>query len=95
MAVFGLTLASFVVEVIGGLLTNSLALLGDAGHVFTDVFGIGFALSAIWIAGRPAISARTFGYLRLEILAAGANAILQLETLDHVRWEQRAEQAQL
>jgi cobalt-zinc-cadmium efflux system protein len=76
IAVFGLTLAIFVVEVIGGLLTNSLALLADAGHVFTDVFGIGFALTAIWIAGRPATSGRTFGYLRLEILAAAANAIL-------------------
>lgn len=75
-AVFGVTLAVFVVEVIGGLLSNSLALLADAGHVFTDVFGIGFALAAIWIAGRPATSERTFGYLRLEILAAVGNALL-------------------
>ncbi|MFZ5855052.1 MAG: cation diffusion facilitator family transporter [Chloroflexota bacterium] len=76
IAVFGLTLSIFVFEVIGGLLSNSLALLADAGHVFTDVFGIGFALAAIWIAGRPATSERTFGYLRLEILAAVGNAIL-------------------
>ena len=76
IAVFGLTLTIFVVEVVGGLLSNSLALLADAGHMFTDVFGIGFALAAIWLAGRPATSERTFGFLRLEILAAVANAIL-------------------
>ena len=74
--VFGLTLAIFVVEVIGGFASNSLALLADAGHVFTDVFGIGFALAAIWLAGRPATSERTFGFLRLEILAAVGNALL-------------------
>lgn len=76
LAVFGLTLAIFVVEIIGGLVSNSLALLADAGHVFTDVFGIGLALAAIWIAGRPASNDRTFGFLRLEILAAVANALL-------------------
>ena len=76
IGVFGLTLSIFFVEVVGGLLSNSLALLADAGHVFTDVFGIGFALVAIWIAGRPATSERTFGYLRLEILAAVGNALL-------------------
>lgn len=76
LGVFGLTLVIFVVEVVGGLLSNSLALLADAGHVFTDVFGIGFALAAIWIAGRPASSERTFGYLRFEILAAVVNALL-------------------
>ena len=76
IGVFGLTLAIFFIEVVGGLLSNSLALLADAGHVFTDVFAIGFALVAIWIAGRPATSERTFGYLRLEILAAVGNALL-------------------
>lgn len=74
--VFGLTLSIFFVEIIGGLLSNSLALLADAGHVFTDVFGLGFALAAIWIAGRPPTNERTFGYLRLEILAAVVNALL-------------------
>jgi cobalt-zinc-cadmium efflux system protein len=76
ITVFGLTLGIFVFEVIGGLMSNSLALLADAAHVFTDVFGIGFALAAIWIAGRAATSERTFGFLRLEILAAVGNAIL-------------------
>ena len=76
LAVFVLTVGIFVVEIVGGLASNSLALLADAGHVFTDVFGIGLALAAIWIAGRPASNDRTFGFLRLEILAAVANALL-------------------
>ena len=76
VGVFGLTFAVFVIEIVGGLISNSLALLADAGHMFTDVFGIGFALAAIWIAGRPATDARTFGFLRFEILAAALNAVL-------------------
>ena len=74
--VFGLTFAIFVVELVGGFLSNSLALLADAGHMFTDVVGIGLALGAIWFAGRPANGGRTFGFLRLEILAAVVNAVL-------------------
>lgn len=87
VAVFCLTLGIFFFEVIGGYLSNSLALLADAAHVFTDVFGIGFALVAIWIAGRPATSERTFGYLRLEIFAAVANAILLFGVAAYVLYE--------
>lgn len=87
VVVFCLTLGIFFFEVIGGLLSNSLALLADAGHVFTDVFGIGFALAAIWIAGRPATSERTFGYLRLEIFAAVGNAILLFGVAAFVLYE--------
>ena len=87
IAVFGLTLSIFVFEVVGGLVSNSLALLADAGHVFTDVFGIGFALAAIWIAGRPATSERTFGFLRLEILAAVGNALLLFAVSAFVLYE--------
>jgi cobalt-zinc-cadmium efflux system protein len=76
VAVFLLTLAIFAVELVGGLLSNSLALLADAGHMFTDVAGIGLALLAIWIGARPANQERTFGYQRLEILAAIVNALL-------------------
>jgi cobalt-zinc-cadmium efflux system protein len=76
VVVFALTLAVFVVELVGGYVSNSLALLADAGHMFTDVAGIGLALLAIWFAARPASGVRTFGYLRLEILAAVANAVL-------------------
>ena len=76
--VFILTLAVLIIEIIGSYLTDSLALLADAGHLLTDTVGIGLALGAIWFAGRPATEGRTFGYLRLEILAAVANAVLLL-----------------
>jgi cobalt-zinc-cadmium efflux system protein len=76
VGVFGLTLAVFVVEAVGALASGSLALLADAGHMFTDVASIGLALGAIWVAGRPATDNRTFGFLRLEIVAAAANAVL-------------------
>jgi cobalt-zinc-cadmium efflux system protein len=74
--VFGLTLLAFAGELVGGLMTNSLALLADAGHLFSDVVGIGLALAAIAVAGRPASAGRTFGFLRIEILAAAVNAML-------------------
>ena len=76
LAVFGLTLAIFAVEAIGGYAANSLALLADAGHMLTDVAGIGLALLAIWIGSRPPDPERSFGYQRLEILAAVVNALL-------------------
>jgi cobalt-zinc-cadmium efflux system protein len=76
LAVFAITLAAFVAQLVGGLAANSLALLADAGHNFTDVAGIGLALLAIRFAGRPASGGRTFGFLRLEILAAVANAAM-------------------
>lgn len=76
VGVFGLTFAVFLIQIVGGLISNSLALLADAGHMFTDVFGIGLALAAIGIAGRPATDSRTFGFLRFEILAAAVNAVL-------------------
>lgn len=60
----------------GGLLANSLALLADAGHVFTDVAGVALALGAIWVASRPASETRTFGWDRAEILAAAINAVI-------------------
>ena len=66
-----------VVEAIGALVTGSLALLSDAGHMFTDVLGIAMALAAIHAAGRARTdSHRTFGLYRLEVLAALANASL-------------------
>lgn len=76
LAVFLISLAVLVVEVVGGLVTGSLALLADAGHMLTDVAGIGLALLAIWFAGRPATPERTFGHYRFEILAAVVNAVL-------------------
>ena len=67
-----------VVEIVAGIRSNSLALLADAGHVFADVSGIGLSLVAAWLAGRPRTAERTFGWFRLEILAAIANALLLL-----------------
>jgi cobalt-zinc-cadmium efflux system protein len=73
----GLLAAFMVVETVAALLTGSLALLSDAGHMFTDVLGIAMALAAITAAGRAATdSQRTFGLYRLEVLAALANALL-------------------
>jgi cobalt-zinc-cadmium efflux system protein len=75
-AVFVITLAVLLVEVVGAVLSGSLALLADAGHVLADGAGIGLALLAIRFAARPASPQRTFGYYRLEILAAVVNAVL-------------------
>jgi cobalt-zinc-cadmium efflux system protein len=62
-----------VAEVVGGLITNSLALLADAGHMFSDVAALGLSLFALWMAERPPTPQRTYGYYRTEILAALAN----------------------
>ena len=75
-AVLAITVAVLVVEVAGAALSGSLALLADAGHVLADGAGIGLALLAIRFAARPASPQRTFGYYRLEILAAVVNAVL-------------------
>jgi cobalt-zinc-cadmium efflux system protein len=69
----GLAAGYTVVEVVGGLLTNSLALLADAGHMFSDVAALGLSLFAAWVAERPPTPRRTYGYYRAEILAALAN----------------------
>jgi len=65
-----------IVEVIGGFWTGSLALLADAGHMLTDVAGVGLALLAIWYAEKPPSPERTYGYYRVEILAAMTNAVV-------------------
>ncbi|MGW5685314.1 cation diffusion facilitator family transporter [Nonomuraea sp. NPDC003754] len=78
MIVLPLTLSVLVVQVVGALLSGSLALLADAGHMATDAAGVALALFAIWIAGKPASSRRTFGYQRAEILAAAVNAVVLL-----------------
>lgn len=73
---FGLTLTYFFVEVVGGILTNSLALLADAAHMLTDVGGLGLALFAAWMSSKPTTPAKTYGYYRVEILAALTNAVV-------------------
>src|SRR5258708_35194624 len=62
-------------EAIGGWLTNSLALIADAGHMLTDVAALSLTIGAIWFGSRPATAKKTFGYYRLEILAAFVNGI--------------------
>ena len=70
-----LTSAFLVAEVVGGILTGSLALLADAAHMLSDSFSLGIALIAVWLAQRPATPQRTFGFKRAEILAALANGV--------------------
>src|SRR3954469_8563851 len=74
--VLALTGTVFVVEVVGALLSGSLALLADAAHMATDALGIGMALGAVTLAQRPARGRRTFGWQRIEVLAAVANGLL-------------------
>ncbi len=84
---FALTAAFLVVEVVASVLTGSLALLSDAGHMATDVAGLGIALLAIRIGRRPADSRRSFGYRRLEILAAALNASALFLVAAYILWE--------
>ena len=76
LSVLAMTSLVLIAEVIGGLLTGSLALLADAGHMFTDVAGLGLAILAITFAAKPPSAQRTYGYFRLEILAAVINGML-------------------
>lgn len=68
-----ITLIFMVAEFVGGLWTNSLALLADAGHMLTDAAALGLSLFAAWAFRRPATPGKTYGYFRVEILAALAN----------------------
>ena len=72
----GLTIFIALVEVAGGLLSHSLALMADAWHMVTDAGALALSLFALWIAQRPATAEKTFGYYRLEILAALFNGAL-------------------
>jgi cobalt-zinc-cadmium efflux system protein len=71
----GLTASYTVVEVVGGILTGSLALLADAVHMLSDNVSLAVALTAVWLAGKPPTPERTYGYKRAEVLAALANGI--------------------
>ncbi|HEY8001237.1 MAG TPA: cation diffusion facilitator family transporter [Solirubrobacterales bacterium] len=73
--VLALTSAFLVAEVVGGVISDSLALLADAGHMLSDTLSLGVALFAAWLAGRPGGPSRTFGYRRAEILAALFNGV--------------------
>jgi cobalt-zinc-cadmium efflux system protein len=75
-AVLGLSASFMVVQVVVGWWTNSLALLADAAHLFVDTAGVGLSLLAVWFAERPATAEKTYGYYRVEILAALVNGVV-------------------
>jgi cobalt-zinc-cadmium efflux system protein len=89
----GLTLVVMVAEIVGGWLSGSLALLADAGHMFSDAAALGLSLFAIWVAQRPPTPQHTYGYYRAEILATLVNGstlvaisiFIFVEALERVR----------
>jgi cobalt-zinc-cadmium efflux system protein len=76
IAVLAITLSVMLIQLVGSLLSGSLALLADAGHMLSDSAGVFIALMAAWIAALPASDLRTYGYQRAEVLAALANALI-------------------
>ncbi|RYG57435.1 MAG: cation transporter [Alphaproteobacteria bacterium] len=82
-----LTTSFMIAEVIGGILTGSLALISDAAHMFTDAAALAISLSAIQISKRAADAKRTFGYHRFEILAAAFNALLLFGVAIYILYE--------
>ena len=84
--VFGLTAVFMVVEAVGGFVTNSLALLGDAVHMLTDIAALALSLFAFWMSTRPATDRKTYGYLRFEILAAFVNGVFLIILSLTIMW---------
>ncbi|MEE8476885.1 MAG: cation diffusion facilitator family transporter, partial [Gemmatimonadales bacterium] len=82
-----LTAAFMVAEVVGGILSNSLALLADSGHMLADVGALALSLVAMRLARRPPSPERTFGYVRMEILAALVNGATLLVISGWIVWE--------
>jgi cobalt-zinc-cadmium efflux system protein len=82
-----ITTLAMIVEVVGGLLTGSIALIGDAGHMFTHTFSIIISLGAIYIARNPPCHHRTFGLFRAEILAAFVNSLFLFGVSAVIAWE--------
>lgn len=87
VAALAITVAFALTEVVGGLLTGSLALLADAGHMLTDVLALGLGLFAAWVAGRPSTPQKTYGYYRAEILAALVNGALLILIAGGIIWQ--------
>src|ERR1700680_765858 len=82
-----LTVVIMVVELVGGLVSHSLALLSDAGHVLTDVFALGLAWFAVAQASRPADARRSYGYHRVSILAALVNSVTLIVIVIAIAYE--------
>ncbi|MGH7469937.1 MAG: cation diffusion facilitator family transporter [Longimicrobiales bacterium] len=85
--VLGLTAVFMVVEWLGGLLANSLALMADAAHMLTDVGALGLSLFVLWFSRRATSDAKTYGYLRLEILAALLNGAVLIVISVAIFWQ--------
>ena len=83
----GITVVGMAVEIVGGLLTGSLALLSDAGHMFTHVFALGISALALRFASRAPCHHRTFGLLRAEVLAAYTNALFLFAVTAYIGYE--------
>ena len=86
-ATLALTAGFLVVEAVAAWLTGSLALLADAGHMLADAGSLALALFAVWIAHRPATAEKTYGYYRVEILAALVNAVALLGVAGWILFE--------
>lgn len=83
----GLTATFLVAEIVGGLLTNSLALLSDAAHMMTDVIALGISLVAVRLARKPPDAKRTYGYARMEAIGAMINGGLLFVVAGYILWE--------
>jgi cobalt-zinc-cadmium efflux system protein len=81
------TTTILLVEVVGGILTNSLALLADAGHMASDIGALGLGLGAIWLASLPSSRRRTYGFHRAEVLAALLNSLILIAVAAYIFWE--------
>ncbi|RSK25605.1 cation transporter [Bacillus sp. HMF5848] len=84
---FILIFSFMIIEVIGGILTNSLALLSDAGHMLSDAFALGLSLAAFKLGEKATNAAKTYGYKRFEILAAFINGLTLLGISLYIFWE--------
>jgi len=82
-----ITFGIMIVEVIGGWLTNSLALLSDSGHMLSDVGSLALSLLAVWFAAKPPSVEKSYGYYRMEILAALANGVTLFIVAGVILWE--------
>src|SRR5580658_3847569 len=83
----GITGSVLILEAIGGVVSGSLALLSDAGHMLTDLAALSISLTAMILATRPASAKHTFGYARLEVLAAMGNSFPFFLMVIGVGWE--------
>jgi cobalt-zinc-cadmium efflux system protein len=87
VVVLAITAVFMVIELVGGLLSNSLALIADSAHMLTDVGALGLSLFVLWFSRRPARPQKTYGYLRLEILAALVNGVALVVISGLIFWQ--------